>query len=210
MPRLQARACRACMNGGTCPGIGFNSNILQLSNFNGKALALPGQFRGMGPVRNVRYGRQREGVDDERRADRRTLHPGRCVERAGLPVLGLGRADAVCPRGDARLSLRETHGGVARCGRRRIHARQSADHHRRRSTTIPIGCTPRFTATTSSRSTVVSNAQTTRRRTRAASPSRSLRPTRTIACSPTSFCQRTRGRRIRPSWSWAAPRSWTR
>jgi eukaryotic-like serine/threonine-protein kinase len=30
-------------------GIGFNSNILQLSNFNGKALAKPGQFRGMGP-----------------------------------------------------------------------------------------------------------------------------------------------------------------
>jgi dienelactone hydrolase/predicted Ser/Thr protein kinase len=30
-------------------GIGFNSNILQLSNFNGKALSRPGQFRGMGP-----------------------------------------------------------------------------------------------------------------------------------------------------------------
>ena len=30
-------------------GIGFNSNILQLSNFDGKALAAPGQFRGMGP-----------------------------------------------------------------------------------------------------------------------------------------------------------------
>ena len=30
-------------------GIGFNSNILQLSNFNGKALAPAGGFRGMGP-----------------------------------------------------------------------------------------------------------------------------------------------------------------
>lgn len=30
-------------------GIGFNSNVLQLSNFNGKAVAVPGQFRGMGP-----------------------------------------------------------------------------------------------------------------------------------------------------------------
>ena len=30
-------------------GIGFNSNILQLSNFNGKAVARAGAFRGMGP-----------------------------------------------------------------------------------------------------------------------------------------------------------------
>ena len=47
---------------------------------------------------------------------------GGAWNESGLRVRGLGRADAVCPRRDVWLPLRETHGGVARRGGRRTHA----------------------------------------------------------------------------------------
>ena len=188
-------------------GIGFNSNILQLSNFNGKAPARGGEFRGMGPFGTF---------DTAGNVKEWTINPAPSGERYILgggwnePAYAFSAIDARTPFArDETFGFRLVKRGAALPGARLVSwLSLHRNRHPRPLGTRRIVCLRRFTATISSRSTAGSTHRRLVTGPGAGRPCRSPPRTPTIACSPTCSCRRTPGRHIRSSPSWAAPRSW--